>query len=191
MGCIKLPQTGDSSNEIYTGWGWHQNISRLSGCVRRKVKILKNNGRDVLPWCLRCILLRCRRPYFVRVSNRITAWAIAETLTFFRMHYRSDGSVGDFVEVRADMGKRYKITATITKPGHTPAQWQRYQNEKMTHAECEKLFAPAKEPGRYISVRVEDFRCEEVKAWYENKKPPVEPEVARIYSKSVSVWRIY
>ncbi|EFN9723850.1 DUF1187 family protein, partial [Escherichia coli] len=40
----------------------------------------------------------------------------------------------------------------------------RYQDSEMTFTECEKLFAPAKEPGRYIRVRVEDFRCEVVKA---------------------------
>ncbi|EOP2224540.1 DUF1187 family protein, partial [Escherichia coli] len=50
------------------------------------------------------------------------------------------------------------------KPGNMPVQWLRYQDEKMTQAECEKLFAPAKEPGRYIGVRVEGFRCEVVKA---------------------------
>ncbi len=81
------------------------------------------------------------------------------------MHYRSDGSAGDFVvEMRAGMGKRYKITATIIKPGNMPVQWLRYQDEKMTQAECEKLFTPAKEPGRYICVRVENFRCEVVQA---------------------------
>lgn len=45
-----------------------------------------------------------------------------------------------------------------------PVQWLRDQDSEMTFTECEKLFAPAKEPGRYISVRVEDFRCEVVKA---------------------------
>ncbi|EER5732498.1 DUF1187 family protein, partial [Escherichia coli] len=44
------------------------------------------------------------------------------------------------------MGKRYKITATIIKPGNMPVQWLRYQDSEMTFAECEKLFAPAKEP---------------------------------------------
>ncbi|EPW5391346.1 DUF1187 family protein, partial [Escherichia coli] len=28
------------------------------------------------------------------------------------------------------MGKRYKITATIIKPGNMPVQWLRYQDEK-------------------------------------------------------------
>ncbi|EPX8206788.1 DUF1187 family protein [Escherichia coli] len=81
------------------------------------------------------------------------------------MLYRSDGSAGNFVvRMRGDMGKRYKITATIIKLGNMPVQWLRYQDSEMTFAECEKLFAPAKEPGRYIRVRVEDFRCEVVKA---------------------------
>ncbi|WP_338900131.1 DUF1187 family protein [Escherichia coli] len=62
------------------------------------------------------------------------------------------------------MAKRYKITATIIKPGNMPVQWLRYHDQKMTHAECEKLFTPVKEYGRHIGVRVENFRCEVVKA---------------------------
>ncbi|EPD9088269.1 DUF1187 family protein [Escherichia coli] len=66
--------------------------------------------------------------------------------------------------MRGDIGKLYKIAATIIKLGNMPVQWLRDQDSEMTFTECEKLFAPAKEPGRYISVRVEDFRCEVVKA---------------------------
>ncbi|EOU6322475.1 DUF1187 family protein, partial [Escherichia coli] len=56
------------------------------------------------------------------------------------MLYRSDGSAGNFViRMRGDMGKRYKITATIIKPGNMPVQWLRYQDSEMTFAECEKL----------------------------------------------------
>lgn len=51
------------------------------------------------------------------------------------------------------MGKRYKITATIIKPGNMPVQWLRYQDSEMTFAECEKLFAPAKEPRTVYSCQ--------------------------------------
>ncbi|EFD4923056.1 DUF1187 family protein [Escherichia coli] len=60
------------------------------------------------------------------------------------------------------MGKRYKITATIIKPGNMPVQWLRYQDSEMTFTECEKLFAPAKESGRYICVWVKDCQRHDV-----------------------------
>ncbi|EFN8469011.1 DUF1187 family protein [Escherichia coli] len=63
------------------------------------------------------------------------------------------------------MAVRYKITATIIRPGGLPVQWTRYSGNRMTHAECEKMFFIPKEPGRScgVSVRVENFRCEKMK----------------------------
>ncbi|EFK1743236.1 hypothetical protein AW119_27820 [Escherichia coli] len=56
---------------------------------------------------------------------------------------------------------RYKITATIIRPGGLPVQWIRYSDRKMTVTECEKMFSPPKEPGRSFGdrARVKDFCC--------------------------------
>ncbi|WP_321162008.1 DUF1187 family protein [Escherichia coli] len=69
------------------------------------------------------------------------------------MLYRSDGSAGNFVvRMRGDMGKRYKITATIIKPGNMPVQWLRYQDSEMTFAECENCLHLRKSPdGIFVS----------------------------------------
>ncbi|CRB28876.1 TPA_asm: DUF1187 family protein [Salmonella enterica subsp. enterica serovar Typhi str. CT18] len=59
------------------------------------------------------------------------------------------------------MAVRYKITATIIKPGNPPVFWTRYSGNKMTRAECEKMLSIPKEPGRSFGdkVKVQDFRC--------------------------------
>ncbi|EFA9200927.1 MULTISPECIES: DUF1187 family protein [Escherichia] len=59
------------------------------------------------------------------------------------------------------MAVRYRITATIMKPGNLPVLWTRYSDHRMTRTECEKMFSIPKEPGRSFGdkVRVEDFRC--------------------------------
>ncbi|EPB2022168.1 DUF1187 family protein [Escherichia coli] len=59
------------------------------------------------------------------------------------------------------MAARYKITATIIKPGNPPVSWIRYSGNKMTRAECEKMFSIPKEPGRSFGdeVKVQDFLC--------------------------------
>lgn len=59
------------------------------------------------------------------------------------------------------MVARYKITATIMKPGNPPVFWTRYSGNKMTRTECEKMFSTSREPGRSFGdkVQVEDFIC--------------------------------
>ncbi|WP_085432353.1 DUF1187 family protein [Escherichia coli] len=59
------------------------------------------------------------------------------------------------------MVTRYKITATIIKPGNLPVDWTRYSGNKMTRTECENMFSTAKEPGRSFGdkVTVKDFLC--------------------------------
>ncbi|CGJ31873.1 TPA: DUF1187 family protein [Escherichia coli] len=59
------------------------------------------------------------------------------------------------------MAARYKITATIMKPGNPPVFWTRYSRNKMTRTECENMFSIPKEPGRSFGdkVKVQDFRC--------------------------------
>ncbi|EIO6658829.1 DUF1187 family protein [Escherichia coli] len=59
------------------------------------------------------------------------------------------------------MAVRYKITATIIKPGNLPVNWIRYSEKKMTPKECEKMFSVPKEPGRSFgdNVTVQDFQC--------------------------------
>ncbi|EBP4586409.1 DUF1187 family protein [Salmonella enterica] len=58
----------------------------------------------------------------------------------------------------------YKITAKIIKTGNTPVKWFRYSNEKLTQAQCEKMFFKAKEAGKSFGEKVvlDDFRCEKV-----------------------------
>lgn len=58
----------------------------------------------------------------------------------------------------------YKITATIIKTGNPPIGWCRFSKEKLTQAQCEKMFFKAKEAGRSFgdSVTLENFRCEKV-----------------------------
>ncbi|EPH4535681.1 DUF1187 family protein [Escherichia coli] len=62
------------------------------------------------------------------------------------------------------MAVRYRITATIIKPGNLPVFWTRYSDRRMTRTECEKMFSIPKEPGRSFGdkVKVQDFRCEPV-----------------------------
>ncbi|MCU6345361.1 DUF1187 family protein [Escherichia coli] len=59
------------------------------------------------------------------------------------------------------MVARYKITATIMKPGNPPVFWTRYSGNKMTRTECGKMFSTSREPGRSFGdkVQVEDFIC--------------------------------
>ena len=71
---------------------------------------------------------------------------------------------------RWGMAARYKITATIMKPGNPPVLWTRYSGNKMTRTECEHMFSIPKEPGRSFGdkVKVQDFRCvavENEKVW--------------------------
>ncbi len=87
-------------------------------------------------------------------------------LTFFRAYVTGDGSVGGTLTVlRGTMAVRYKIMATITKPGGMPVQWTRYSREKMTQAECEKMFTSPGTPGKtYVHrPKVENFRCDIVR----------------------------
>ncbi|HAK5377411.1 TPA: DUF1187 family protein [Salmonella enterica subsp. enterica serovar Virchow] len=62
------------------------------------------------------------------------------------------------------MAARYIITATIIRPGNLPVKWTRYSGRKISQAECEKMFAIPKEPGRSFGdkVRMENFCCEVV-----------------------------
>ncbi|EEG2531144.1 DUF1187 family protein [Salmonella enterica] len=59
----------------------------------------------------------------------------------------------------------YKITATIIKAGNPPVGWCRFSKEKLTLAQCEKMFFKAKEAGKSFGEKVvlDDFRCEKVK----------------------------
>ncbi|MEB7294920.1 DUF1187 family protein [Escherichia coli] len=59
------------------------------------------------------------------------------------------------------MAVRYKITATIIKPGNPPVDWTCYSGNRMTRAECERMFSIPKEPGRSLGdkVKVQDFLC--------------------------------
>ena len=71
---------------------------------------------------------------------------------------------------RWGMAVRYKITATIIKPGNPPVFWTRYSGNKMTRAECEKMLSIPKEPGRSFGdkIKVQNFRCvtaTEEKVW--------------------------
>ncbi|EBS4547755.1 DUF1187 family protein [Salmonella enterica subsp. enterica serovar Newport] len=58
----------------------------------------------------------------------------------------------------------YKITATIFKAGNPPIGWCRFSKEKLTKAQCEKMFFKAKETGKTFGEKVmlEDFSCEKV-----------------------------
>ncbi|EJE3038797.1 DUF1187 family protein [Salmonella enterica] len=58
----------------------------------------------------------------------------------------------------------YKITATIIKAGNPPVGWCRFSGEKMTQAQCEKMFFKAKEAGKSFgdSVKLENFSCEKI-----------------------------
>ncbi|HAG0017978.1 TPA: DUF1187 family protein [Salmonella enterica] len=58
----------------------------------------------------------------------------------------------------------YKITATIIKVGNPPVGWCRFSKERLTKAQCERMFFKAKEAGKSFgdSVALEDFRCEKV-----------------------------
>ncbi|EFC0622924.1 DUF1187 family protein [Escherichia coli] len=59
------------------------------------------------------------------------------------------------------MATRYKITATIIRPGNLPVKWTRYSDRQMTRIECEKMLSVPKEAGRSSgeTARVEDFTC--------------------------------
>jgi len=52
------------------------------------------------------------------------------------------------------MAVRYKITATIIKPGNPPVARPRYSGNKMTRTECEKMFFIPKEPDRSFGDKV-------------------------------------
>ncbi|HFJ2022364.1 TPA: DUF1187 family protein [Salmonella enterica] len=58
----------------------------------------------------------------------------------------------------------YKITATIIKVGNAPVGWCRFSKEKLTKAQCEKMFFKAKEAGKSFGEKVmlEDFSCEKM-----------------------------
>ncbi|ECD7244711.1 DUF1187 family protein [Salmonella enterica] len=58
----------------------------------------------------------------------------------------------------------FKITATIIKAGNPPIGWCRFSKEKLTQAQCEKMFFKAKEAGKSFGEKVilDDFRCEKV-----------------------------
>ncbi|ECW0107028.1 DUF1187 family protein [Salmonella enterica] len=58
----------------------------------------------------------------------------------------------------------YKITATIIKAGNAPVGWCRFSKEKLTKAQCEKMFFKAKEAGKSFGEKVmlEDFSCEKM-----------------------------
>lgn len=64
-----------------------------------------------------------------------------------------------------EKGVMFKISATIIKPGGTPAEWVRFSRHKMTLIECEKMFFRSKEAGKSFGeqVRLENFRCEKAK----------------------------
>ncbi|HBM3231508.1 DUF1187 family protein [Klebsiella michiganensis] len=59
----------------------------------------------------------------------------------------------------------FKITATIIKPGGTPAEWLRFSKDKMTREQCEKMLFRDKEAGKSFGdkVRLENFRCVKAK----------------------------
>jgi antisense regulator of RalR protein len=59
------------------------------------------------------------------------------------------------------MAVRYKITATIMKPGNPPVFWTCYSGNKMTRTECENKFSIPKAPGRSFGDKAElnDFQC--------------------------------
>ncbi|HAW2817212.1 TPA: DUF1187 family protein [Escherichia coli] len=70
------------------------------------------------------------------------------------------------------MVARYKITATIIKPGSLPAQWIRYSERRMTEVECQKMFSPPRESGRSFGdkVNLENFCCEMIEKEKGRKK---------------------
>ena len=56
---------------------------------------------------------------------------------------------------------KYKITATVIKPGNTPANWTRFTEKKMTKDECEKFLSVRKEAGvsHEEKVTLKNFKC--------------------------------
>ncbi|MFZ4218681.1 DUF1187 family protein [Enterobacter ludwigii] len=61
---------------------------------------------------------------------------------------------------------KYKITATVNKPGNSPIEWIRYSPEKLTRAQCEKMLSIKKEAGKSTEEKVtlENFSCAVIKA---------------------------
>ena len=66
--------------------------------------------------------------------------------------------------LRGIMAVHYKIMAIITKPGGMSVQWIRYSSEKMTQAECEKVFtftSPGERGKTYVHrPKVDNFQCD-------------------------------
>ena len=62
------------------------------------------------------------------------------------------------------MSVRYKITATIIKPGNTPVLWLRYSDHRMTRTDCETMFSIKKEPGRSFGIKL-GWRISGVSRW--------------------------
>ena len=59
---------------------------------------------------------------------------------------------------------KYRIEATILKPGGAPVSWVRFQNTPMTEPECVRLFSKEKEAGKTFSEKenVTAFSCSRV-----------------------------
>lgn len=43
---------------------------------------------------------------------------------------------------------KYRITAIVKKPGHSPTNWVRFSDKKMNKAECEKMLSGRTEAGK-------------------------------------------
>lgn len=56
---------------------------------------------------------------------------------------------------------KYKITATVIKPGNTPTNWTRFTENEMTKEECEKILSARKEASDFheTSVTLTNFKC--------------------------------
>ncbi|WP_330983654.1 MULTISPECIES: DUF1187 family protein [Enterobacterales] len=56
---------------------------------------------------------------------------------------------------------KFKVTATVIKPGNTPTNWTRFTEKKLTKTECEKMLSVNKEVGVGIEAKVnlENFSC--------------------------------
>lgn len=73
--------------------------------------------------------------------------------------------------------RRYRITATIHKPGGAPVSWTYYSAHRMTSVQCEKMLSKNKEAGRHngFQVTLTDFSCEKV----ENNEEVIQVSVLR------------
>lgn len=56
---------------------------------------------------------------------------------------------------------KYKISATVIRPGGLPVEWVRFSKVKMTKAQCEKLLSKPKEAGKSFGdkIRLDSFSC--------------------------------